>query len=110
MAPHTSLWRQSSDCKIDLNLSLGPREVNAVVGKPQGTAKAEGLLSQTVVTEFPALNTLLVCLLILCTALAGEAEVSFLFVQFLAVNAGYDLTGFKIGICVVYNLIHAKID
>lgn len=55
MAPHTSLRRQSSDCKIGFNLSPGPREVSAVVGKPQETTtKAEGLPSETVVAELPA--------------------------------------------------------
>lgn len=72
MAPRTSLCRQSSDWKIDFNLSPGPREVSAVVGKPQETAKAEGLHSQTVVTGFPALNTLLLCLLLLFVQLQQE--------------------------------------
>lgn len=72
MAPHTSLHRQSSDCKIDFNFSPGPREVSAVVGKSQETTKAEGLLSQTVVTKFPALNTLLLCLLLLFVQLQQE--------------------------------------
>lgn len=72
MAPHTSLHRQSSDCKIDFNLSPGPREVSAVVRKPQETAKEEGVLSQTVVMEFPALNTLFLCLLLLLVQLQQE--------------------------------------
>lgn len=84
--------------------------LSAVVGKPQETTKAGGLQSKTVVIQFPALNTLLLCLLLLCTAPAGETEVSFLFFQFSAVSASYDLTGSKNGICVVYNLIHAKTD
>lgn len=48
VAPHTSLGRQSSDCKTDFNLSPGPREVSGVMGKPQETtAEAEGPLSET---------------------------------------------------------------
>lgn len=83
MAPYTSLRRQGSDCKRDLNLSPGPREVSGAGGKPRDTTtKAEGVPSETVVTEFP-LSFPSLSFVTLCTTLAeGETGIRVSFVQF----------------------------